>query len=335
MKTRTSMMVLAALISGGLATAATAQSTDDLQVFHDGGELVCETVAAEFPFEHAFVEVDGVDLAYVDVGEGDPIVLTHGSPTSSYMWRNVIPELAKHGRVIALDAAGHGKSGTPEASYDFADYIASLEGFIEAQGLENVTLVMHDWLPGAAGFEYARRHEDNVKGVAFMETVMAPRFPNAFEDIAMPFQGFMRMVKTPEFQQAVLEQNVFVENMRTEPCGVSDAAIAVYGAPFTDAAQREVLLAYPQTVPVGPDADGPAAEIVRGYSAWLQGSAVPKLMIRAEPGGIMDAESAGEIVKTMPNLSVATVGSVVHFLPETHPGRVGRELAHWYQEISR
>lgn len=332
MKTYTSMIVLAALAGAG---AATAQEGDGLEVFGSGpGELVCETVAPEFPFTHQFTEVNGVDLAYVDVGEGDPIILTHGNPTSSYMWRNVIPALAKHGRVIALDAAGHGRSERPETDYDFSDYIDSLEGFIDANDLKNVTLVMHDWLPGAAGFAYARRHPENVKGLAFMETVMAPRFPSTFENIAGPFQGFMRAAKTPEFQQAVVEQNVFIENMRSEPCGISDAAIANYAAPFEDTSRRETLLAYPRLVPVGPDAEGEAADIVRSYSQWLETSQLPKLLIRAEPGGIMDAESAGELVKILPNLSVATVGTVVHFLPEIHPGRVGRELSNWYQEIS-
>ena len=335
MKLHISLFALAAVLS----SEAHAQQSDvdpaAQALGASSNKLICETVSPEFPYAHKYISVNGVKLAYVEIGKGDPIILTHGNPTSSYMWRNVIPELAKYGRVIALDAAGHGKSETSSTDYDFSDYIDSLEGFIQKKKLKNVTLVMHDWLPGAAGFEYARRHEDNVKGLAFMESVMGPRFPSSFEDISMPFQNFMRFAKTPEFQESVVEKNAFVENMRTEPCGISDEAFAQYAAPFEVKSRRRVLQAYPITVPVGPDADGEAAQIVQAYSEWLKTSPLPKLLIRAEPGAIMDAESAGEIVKTTPNLSVVTVKTAVHFIPETHPGKVGRELSHWFQEISR
>lgn len=331
MNLQISAISIALLASSG----AVAQLSEEIQALDtSSGGLICESVSPDFPYSHEYLRVNGVNLAYVDVGEGDPILLTHGNPTSSYLWRNVIPVLAEYGRVIAFDAAGHGKSEIPGNEYDFSDYIDSLEAFIEQMQLENVTLVMHDWLPGAAGFEYARLHEENVKGIAFMESVVGPRFPNAFGNISMPFQGFMRMAKTLEFQEAVLDGEVFPQNMQLDPCSIEEAAYAIYAAPL-DRAHLRVIQAYPRLVPVGPDAEGEAAEIVQAYSDWMRSSSLPKLLILAEFGAIMDLESAGEIVKTVPNLSVVTVRSALHYIPETHPEKLGREISHWYREISR
>lgn len=127
-----------------------------------------QTISADFPFESKFVEVNGQRIHYVGEGEGKPVLFIHGNPTSSYLWRNIIPYAAKHGRAIALDLIGMGKSDKPDIPYRFADHAPFVDGFIEVLGLHDVTLVIHDW-GSALGFHYARRHPDNVRGIAFME----------------------------------------------------------------------------------------------------------------------------------------------------------------------
>ena len=122
----------------------------------------------DFPFESHYVDVDGSKMHYVESGEGDPILFVHGNPTSSYLWRNVIPHVSPVGRAIAVDLIGMGRSDKPDIDYRFFDHLKYLEAFIEALGLENVTLVLHDW-GGGLGTSYARRHPDNVRGMPFTE----------------------------------------------------------------------------------------------------------------------------------------------------------------------
>ena len=131
-------------------------------------------IATEFPFASHFVEVAGSRMHYLDEGEGDPILFLHGNPTSSYLWRNIIPHVTSMGRAIAPDLIGMGKSDKPDIEYTFFDHVKYVEGFIEKLDLKHITLVIHDW-GSALGFHYAMRHPDNVKGLAFMEAIIAPQ----------------------------------------------------------------------------------------------------------------------------------------------------------------
>jgi haloalkane dehalogenase len=131
------------------------------------------TISADFPYKSHYIEVHGSKLHYVDEGSGDPILFLHGNPTSSYLWRNILPAVTPVGRGIALDLIGMGKSNQPDIEYRFFDHATYVEGFIELMGLKSITLVIHDW-GSALGFHYAMRHENNMKGLAFMEAIMAP-----------------------------------------------------------------------------------------------------------------------------------------------------------------
>ncbi len=135
--------------------------------------MTTKTISADFPFKSKYVEINGSKMHYIDEGAGDPILFLHGNPTSSYLWRNIIPYLVPHGRCIALDLIGMGKSDKPDLDYRFFDHSKYVEGFIEKLDLTNITLVIHDWGSGL-GFHYAMRNESNIKGIAFMEAMMKP-----------------------------------------------------------------------------------------------------------------------------------------------------------------
>ena len=134
---------------------------------------ISQEISAAFPFESHYVEVEGSKIHYVDEGEGDPILFLHGNPTSSYLWRNIMPHVTSAGRAVAPDLIGMGKSDKPDIEYRFFDHVKYIDGFIDALGLKNITLVIHDW-GSAIGFHYTARNESNVKGLAFMEAIIAP-----------------------------------------------------------------------------------------------------------------------------------------------------------------
>jgi hypothetical protein len=152
------------------------------QLMSDNNET-SPTISAEFPFESHYVEVLGSKMHYIDEGEGGPILFIHGNPTSSYLWRNIIPYVSDDGRVIAVDLIGMGKSDKPDIDYRFVDHAKYLEGFIEELELKNVTLVIHDWGSGL-GFNYAMQHEDNIKGIAFMEAIIMPGHSLQYDCVA-------------------------------------------------------------------------------------------------------------------------------------------------------
>ena len=171
-------------------------------------------ISAEFPYESRFIEVLGARMHYVDKGEGDPIVFLHGQPTSSYLWRNIMPHLEPYGRVIAPDNIGFGKSDKPDIAYTYADHIQYIDGFIEALELDNITFVIHDW-GSAFGFDYAARNPDKVKGIAFMEAVIAPLFPaESYDAMPKPLADFFSTMRDPEQgPKLMIEDNYFVEGV--------------------------------------------------------------------------------------------------------------------------
>jgi len=275
-------------------------------------------------------KVLGLEMAYVEVGTGDPIVLQHGNPTSSYLWRNVIPHLAGLGRCIAPDLIGMGDSAKlPESGpdrYTFAEHARYFEALLEELGVrENVTLVIHDW-GSAIGFDWARGHPGAVRGIAYMEAIVRPlswsEWPEAARRV---FQGF----RSPLGEAMVLEQNVFVE--RVLPGSVlrklGDAEMEVYRRPFRDAGEdRRPTLTWPRQIPL----DGEPAEVVevvQRYADWLSRSEVPKLFVDADPGAILIGAQR-EFCRSWPNQSEVRVRGN-HFLQEDSPAEIGRAIADW------
>ena len=286
--------------------------------------------------EHAKKEivVKGKTMSYVEMGEGDPIIFQHGNPTSSYLWRNVMPHLQDQGRCIAIDLIGMGDSDkldNPDASsYTFVQHREYLDGALAALGVErDVTLVIHDW-GSALGFDWANRYRDAVKGIAYMEGIVRPvsweEWPEAARGV---FQGF----RSTAGEEMVLDKNTFVE--RVLPGSVlrdlSEEEMAVYRRPFQNSGEdRRPTLTWPRQIPIdGTPTD--VVEIVQAYADWLAEADLPKLFINAEPGAILIGAQR-KFCRSWPNQTEVTV-SGNHFLQEDSPHEIGQAIAAWRKTI--
>ncbi|MDE0407698.1 MAG: haloalkane dehalogenase, partial [Alphaproteobacteria bacterium] len=278
--------------------------------------------AAELP--KSFVEVKGKRMAYVEMGEGDPVVFLHGNPTSSYLWRNIMPHVAGQARCLAPDLIGMGDSDKLDdpgpGSYRFVEHRDYLDGFLDAVGLGgNAVFVIHDW-GSALGFDWGNRHRDRVRGFCYMEALVRPvtweEWPEAAKAV---FQGF----RSPAGEGMVLEKNVFVERVLPGSIlrKISEEEMSVYRRPFAEPGEdRRPTLTWPREIPIsGEPAD--VVGIVRAYSEWLASSDVAKLFIDAEPGAILTGPQR-EFCLGWPNQTVAKVkGS--HFIQEDSPDEIG------------
>lgn len=275
------------------------------------------------------VSVLDTEMSYVDIGRGDPIVFLHGNPTSSYLWRNIIPYLTEHGRCLAPDMVGMGQSGkSPARAYRFVDHARYLDAWFEALNLtSNVTLVVHDW-GSALGFHRATRYPRQIKGIAYMEAIALPR---RWEDFGEA-EGLFRALRSPNGEQMVLDQNFFVETIL--PRGMfrklSDEEMANYRAPFLERESRLPTLVWPRQIPIeGEPAD--VTEIVEGYGKAMSQSAVPKLLIIGEPGAIVRGRTL-EFCRTWLNQTEIAVKGT-HFLPEDSPHEIGSALQNFLKSI--
>lgn len=286
---------------------------------------------SETPLVKQAIDVHGRRMAYHARGEGRPILFLHGNPTSSYLWRDVIPELEGHGRLIAPDLIGMGDSDklpNPEPdTYRFTTHRDFLDGFIDAVigDSEPVVLVVHDW-GSALGFDWANRHRDRVSGIAYMEAIVRPIAGwEEWSPSAVPvFQGF----RSDKGEQMILDRNLFVE--RVLPGSVlrklSDAEMAEYRKPFVQREDRWPTLTWPREIPIaGEPAD--VVAIAAAYSQWLATSDVPKLFVNADPGAILIGVLR-EFCRTWRNQTEVTVpGS--HFIQEDSGAAIGQAIAQW------
>ena len=283
------------------------------------------------------ITVMGRTMAYVEMGEGDPIVFQHGNPTSSYLWRNIMPHLADQGRCIALDLIGMGDSDKLEDSgpdrYTFLEHREYLDAALKQLGVENnVTFVIHDW-GSALGFDWARRHPDSVKGIAYMEAIVQPvatwdDWPEAARRV---FQGF----RSPAGEDMVLEKNVFVERVLPGSCmrKLSEEEMEVYRRPFVNSGEdRRPTLTWPRQIPIaGEPAD--VVQIVQDYADYFSKADVPKLFINAEPGAILIGPQR-EFCRSWPAQQEVTVPGN-HFLQEDSPDEIGQAISEWLRDIGR
>ena len=274
------------------------------------------------------IEVLDTVMHYEEAGNGDPIVLLHGNPTSSYLWRNVIPGLTSEGRCLAPDLVGFGRSGKPAIAYRFVDHARYLDAWFDALGLERVTIVGHDW-GGALGFHWASRHPERVAAIVFFETIVKPltweEWPPAAADI---FRGF----RTPNTgEELILDQNLFVEAVlpgaveRT----LTDAEMDAYRAPFRERESRAPVLQWPRELPIeGEPAD--VVDLVEAYDRWLGSSPdVPKLLLTFEPGAIV-GESVVEWCRSkVSSLEIQACGRGIHFVQEDEGPAIAEAIASW------
>lgn len=286
--------------------------------------------------EHAkkTVEVLGKRMAYVEMGSGNPIVFQHGNPTSSYLWRNIMPHLADQGRCIALDLIGMGDSQKLDDSgpdrYTYVEHRRYFDAALEALGIsENVTLVIHDW-GSALGFDWASRHRDSVKGICYMEAIVRPlkweEFPASAADV---FRGF----RSPAGEQMVLENNVFVEAVLPGSIlrDLTAEEMAVYRRPFDASGEdRRPTLTWPRQIPLDGEPEDVVA-IVAEYSDWLSTCDVPKLFVNADPGALLTGD-VREFCRGWLNQTEVTVNGS-HFVQEDSPEQIGTALSDWYRRL--
>jgi haloalkane dehalogenase len=283
------------------------------------------------PRSRVRVEVDGtaVEMAYVDVGEGDPIVFLHGNPTSSYLWRNVIPHVRGLGRCIAPDLVGMGESGKlPDpgrGSYAFQVHARYLDALLEEVELHApAVLVLHDW-GSALGFDWAERHRDQVRGIAFMEALVNPM---TWADWPQEGRHVFEGMRSDAGEGMVLDKNVFVERILPASVsrGLDPRAHEHYRRPFERREDRWPTLEWPRQLPIA-NVPADVHDVVDRYGQWLRHSDVPKLFLDADPGFLLKGRMR-EIVRRWPALTEVRV-SGHHFVPEDSPDEIGRALAEW------
>jgi len=273
--------------------------------------------------------VQGKQMAYHEVGEGDPVVFLHGNPTSSYLWRNIIPHVADRARCIAPDLIGQGDSDklddVSEGTYRFVDHREYLDGLLDQLDLgDHITFVIHDW-GSALGFDWANRHRDRVAGIAYMEGIVTPiEWANFDEGGRRVFQGF----RSPAGEEMFIEKNIFVERVLPSAVlrGLSEEEMVVYREPFLDPQHRRPTLTWPRQIPIEGEPEDVVA-IVNDYAEWLKSSDLPKLFVNADPGSILTGPQR-DFCRTWPNQTEVTV-SGSHFVQEDSPNEIGQAIADW------
>jgi haloalkane dehalogenase len=271
-------------------------------------------------------------MAYVEVGEGDPIVLLHGNPTSSYLWRNVLPHLRPLGRCIAPDLIGMGNSdklpNSDPGSYRFVEHRRYLDALLEAlDAQDRVTFVIHDW-GSALGFDWANRHREAVKGIAYMEAIVQPQSWDHWDKLnARPA---LKALRSEAGEAMVLQDNFFIEEILPKAIlrTLSNEEMAEYRRPFAEPGEgRRPTLTWPREIPIeGEPADVTA--IAAAYADWLATSRVPKLLVKAEPGLLIAGGANLDFARSLPEQTEVTVAGS-HFVQEDSPDEIGRAIAAW------
>ena len=281
-------------------------------------------ISAADAYERHRIAVLETEISYVDTGAGEPVVFLHGNPTSSYLWRNVIPHVEGLGRCLAPDLVGMGDSGAaPDGSYRFVDHARYLDAWFEALGLTNVTLVVHDW-GSALGFYWAYRHPEWVRGIAYMEAVVRPLTWEEWRDES---RQIFQDLRSEAGEEMVLEKNLFIEGILPSAVlrDLTEEEMNVYRRPYLEPGEsRRPTLTWPRELPINGEPED-VVSIVDDYSKWLVQSDVPKLFVNAEPGAILTG-SQREFCRTWPNQEEVTVRGV-HFVQEDSPHEIGEAVA--------
>ena len=286
-------------------------------------------ISEELFLDQKYVPVLDSEMAFLEDGDGAPVLFIHGNPTSSYLWRNIIPYVADTHRAIAVDLIGMGASGKPDIGYTFDDHAAYLDGFIEALDLHNITLVVHDW--GATlGWDYARRNPDRVARIAFMEGVLPPAFP-VTDIAAMGDVGkALADLRSDKGHEMVIEGNMFVEQMLPGFVNRTLGAEAMrhYRAPYLEEAARKPTLQWPRELPIE-GAPARTTELMSNIAAFMAETDMPVLALYAEPGVVGTGAAIAWFRKTIPNVETVFIGQGLHFVQEDQPDAIGRAIDDW------
>jgi haloalkane dehalogenase len=321
--------------SGSAASAGSSAATISSPKPAAAGQSNAEPAACAVtpdPRDSKFVQVLGSRMHYIDTGSGEPILFLHGNPVWSYTWRQVLPHVSPTARCIAPDLIGMGLSDKPKIPYTFFDHVRYVEAFIERLNLQKYTMVLHDW-GCIVGFFVAMRRERSIRGLAFMEAMLAPyptwdSFP---QELAPQFKQF----RDPKVgYKLIVEDNVFVDQVL--PAGTvvpfTEQEMSCYRQPFLDPPSREVILRFVNQLPIAGQPSDVASATGR-YADWLKRTRLPKLFLWTEPGLITRKKDVEWAQRNYKNLKTAFLGKGLHFHQQEHPVEVGQEVARWHQEI--
>lgn len=293
---------------------------------------------SKYADKYKFIEVQGSKMAYIDEGAGDPILFLHGQPTSSYLWRNIMPYLEKQGRVIAPDLIGFGKSDQPDIDYTFVSHYPYVEGFIKKLGLKNITLVVHDWGSGL-GLHYARLHENNIKAIVTMESIIAPVIPaKSYSAMREDLGKFFTMAQGPNAKKIIQEDNAwlkkggFLDAFILRPLDAE--ALSVYQAPHKTVKSRKQVYQWPREMPIGKK-PGEVYDVVTAYNKWLEKTDIPWLFFYATPGVLNPEAAADYWTARAKNIETVFIGGGLHYVQEDEPYAIGRAIADFYRRIEK
>lgn len=292
-------------------------------------------LASETAYEKKTARVMGQQMAYIDEGRGRPVVFLHGNPTSSYLWRNILPYVAKDYRVIAPDLIGMGDSDKPDISYSYQDQANYLHALLDKLDLQDAVLVVHDW-GSALGFHYARTRSDRITAIAFMEATLPPYYPIASLEAMGPSAEFLKNARTPGTGEAmVLQQNVMIDQfLRFSPGEqpLDDKVLAEYNRYYPTPQNRLPLLQWLREIPI---AGTPAKVYDAGVenNHWLITSNIPKLMFYVTPGVLVGKETVNYMQEHAKNLEVIPLGPGGHFVQEIYPDKIGKALSRWLRRL--
>lgn len=290
-----------------------------------------KNISSKFPFESKFISINGSKIHYIDEGKGDTILFLHGNPTSSYLWRNIIPYLIPNARCIAPDLIGMGKSDKPNIGYTFGEHYDYLEKFIKKLGLKNITLVIHDWGSGL-GFHYANIHRGNIKGIAFMEAMVKPML---WGDMPKGMAPMFKMLRAPFIGWLMISvANMFVKKMIPDMIirKLSKEEFDYYKKPFPSISSRKPVRVWPLEIPINGKPER-MHKLMSSYANWLTETTIPKLCLYFHPGAIIRKEGVAYIKKNFKNTTMVDIGEGLHFVQEDHPHTIGKEILKWYKKI--
>jgi haloalkane dehalogenase len=354
--TRRGCLVLAAALAGCIPDAATVPTADAQRAIATQIDALhgrsCDRDADSSADRRdpacarsRFAPVLGSYMHYLEAGDrnGPPIVLLHGQPTWSYLYRNIIPRLPASAHIIAPDAIGYGFSGSPEIAYSWQDHVDYMDAFITGLGLKDVILVVHDF-GSFQGLAYAARHPENVRGIVMMESIAAP-FPDIDQLVRQfppgtpgaKFAGFLRDVRSDRAvaERLIVDDNVFIEQFLPGLIArsLTPAELNAYRAPFRTRASREKLVTIPLGIPMG----GQPAEnftLVANYARYLTTSQVPKLILYADRGLIFPPPAANALAGALPNARAESIGDGLHFIQEDHPVEIAAAISRFYADVT-
>ena len=299
--------------------------------------LTAQSISADFPFTSQYQKVGEDRIHYVETGEGDPVLFLHGVPMSAYSWRNILPHVSPHARCIALDFMGFGQSDKPDIDYSFSDQLRYLEGFINAMELKNITLVMTD-IGGIIGTRYAMDHPENVRGLVFMETPIADA--RTFHKNGGMMQRMMFwMGRQPKMgYNKIVKKNIFLKMMpMLIKRKLTETEKNTYWAPFPTPESRIPLYVLPHSFPKkGKNTQpGDMGDFLNRNAADLQASSLPKLLLYAKPGMLINKKNRNWAIENLSQLEMEFVGKAKHLMEEDVPHEIGEAIQQWYVKLGK